>query len=61
MLWEVNLGSPVTGYPITYLVERQTVRRRQHRDFAGHQRAEPLTPELHPTNKNAVYVFALGE
>ncbi len=26
ILWDVNLGSPVTGYPITYSSERQAVR-----------------------------------
>ncbi len=30
VLWEVNLGTSVSGYPITFAVERQAVRRREH-------------------------------
>ena len=37
VLWEVNLGSPVTGYPITLRGRRQAVRRRQHGDVARHR------------------------
>ncbi len=61
VLWEVNLGSPVTGYPATY-------------DVDGHQyiavstggsglsfALARLTPELRPGAGNRLYVFALPE
>jgi PQQ-dependent dehydrogenase (methanol/ethanol family) len=59
VLWEVNLGSPVTGYPVTYSVDgRQFV--------AVSTGASPqtfgltrLTPELHTTSANNLFVFAL--
>ena len=34
VLLDVNLGSPVTGYPITFAVNGQAVRRREHRPVA---------------------------
>ena len=34
VLFDVNLGSPVSGYPITFAVERQTVRCGEHRPVA---------------------------
>ena len=40
VLWEMNLGSPVTGYPITYCGPRQAIRRREHRQLAGQFRFE---------------------
>ena len=40
VLWDMNLGSPVTGYPITYAVQRQAVCCGQHRQFAGQFGAE---------------------
>ncbi len=30
VLWEVNLGAPVNGYPATFCGRRQAIRRRQH-------------------------------
>ena len=61
VLWEVDLGSPVTGYPATY-------------DVDGHQyiavstggsglsfALARLTPELRPGAGNRLYVFALPE
>ena len=36
VLWEVNLGSHVSGFPVTFAVERQAVRRREHRRHAEH-------------------------
>ena len=45
VLWEVNLGSPLTGYPITYAVDG-----RQY-----------LAAPVGGNRSNAIYVFALPE
>ena len=59
VLWEVNLGSPVTGYPATYMVDgRQYVAV----STGGSGLAfglMSLTPELRPGAGNQLFVFAL--
>jgi PQQ-dependent dehydrogenase (methanol/ethanol family) len=58
-LWEINLGSPVSGYPITYAVKGK-----QYVAF-GTGSNMPLsalmnsTPELRPSAGNNIFVFAL--
>ena len=57
VLWEVNLGSSVSGFPITYAVDgRQYVA-----VSTGTQRFVNLTPELSPSQGNNLFVFALPE
>ena len=61
VLWEVNLGSPITGFPITFAVDG-----RQHVAVStGSSRTlvyfAPLTPELRPSMGNNLFVFALPE
>lgn len=59
VLWQVNLGSQVTGFPITYSVgERQylAVSVGQAVNTAGYL---AITPEIRPSNNNSLYVFAL--
>ena len=57
ILWEVNLGSPVSGFPITYAVDgRQYVA-----VSTGYGRFLELTPELRPSTGNNLFVFALPE
>ena len=57
VLWEINLGSSVSGYPITYAVdERQYVA-----VSTGTVRFNDLTPELRPSQGNNLFVFALPE
>ena len=57
ILWEVNLGSPVSGFPITYAVDgRQYVA-----VGTGYGRFLDLTPELRPSFGNNLFVFALPE
>ncbi|MYH30430.1 MAG: PQQ-binding-like beta-propeller repeat protein, partial [Acidobacteria bacterium] len=61
VLWEVNLGSPITGFPITFAVDgRQYVA-----VSTGSSRTlvyfAPLTPELRPSMGNNLFVFALPE
>ena len=55
VLWEVNLGSSVSGFPITYAVDgRQYVA-----VSTGTPRFVNLTPELSPSQGNNLFVFAL--
>ena len=61
ILWEINLGSPVTGFPITYAVDgRQYVA--VSTGIAGTSGGlAVLTPELRPSLGNNLFVFALPE
>jgi len=56
VLWEINLGSPVTGYPITYAVDGT-----QYVVASTGSRREALTPELTPSAGNNLFVFALPD
>ena len=57
VLWEVNLGSSVSGYPISYAVDgRQYVA-----VSTGTVRFNNLTPELRPSQGNNLFVFRLPE
>ena len=56
VLWEVNLGSPVTGFPITYAVDG-----RQYVVASTGSRRQALTPEVTPSAGNNIFVFALPE
>ena len=59
VLWEVNLGSAVTGYPVTYSAGgKQYVAVSTGTSLAtgGTNR---LTPEVRPSAGNTLYVFAL--
>ena len=57
VLWEINLGSSVSGFPITYAVDgRQYVA-----VSTGTPRFINLTPELRPSLGNNLFVFALPE
>jgi alcohol dehydrogenase (cytochrome c) len=58
-LWEVNLASPVGGYPISYAVDG-----RQYVAIGTGQSPEAMalgrmTPEYKPANDNVLYIFAL--
>ena len=60
ILWEINLGSPVTGFPIGYGVDgRQYVVASTGSTSAA--LASGLTPELRPSSGNNLFVFALPE
>ena len=61
VLWEINLGSPVTGFPISFAVDgRQyvAVSTGTASSAGGFIR---LTPELRPSFGNNLFVFALPE
>ena len=59
VLWEINLGSMVTGFPITYAVDgRQYVVASTGRSMSSTDNMR-LTPELRPSTGNNLFVFAL--
>jgi PQQ-dependent dehydrogenase (methanol/ethanol family) len=61
VLWEINLGSPVSGFPISFAVDgRQYVAvGTGSGGTASHFMG--LTPELRPSSGNNLFVFALPE
>ena len=60
VLWEINLGSPVSGFPITYAVDgRQYVAVGQRSRRHHGELPRSLTPELRPSSGNNLFVFAL--
>ena len=57
VLWEINLGRLVAGYPISYAVNgRQYVA-----VTTGHAHKTALTPEIEVSENSAIFVFALPE
>ena len=59
VLWEINLGSSVTGFPITYAVDgTQYVVASTGSSLSSRDNMR-LTPELRPSNGNNLFVFAL--
>jgi PQQ-dependent dehydrogenase (methanol/ethanol family) len=61
VLWDVNLGSPVTGYPITYSVGGKQYVAVSTGNSLVSSGLNRLTPELHPSNASNIFVFALPE
>ena len=61
VLWEINLGSPVSGFPISFAVDgRQFVAvATGSGGTASHFMG--LTPELRPSAGNNLFVFALPD
>ncbi|MBD95344.1 MAG: hypothetical protein CL482_13970 [Acidobacteria bacterium] len=59
ILWEINLGSPVAGYPVSFAVNgRQYVAVATGTGAGINLR---MTPELQPSTGNNLFVFALPE
>ena len=59
VLWEINLGSSVSGYPITFAVDgKQYVAVSTGPSLVAGGAAR-LTPELQPGQGSSMYVFAL--
>ena len=58
VLWEINLGSQVTGFPITYAVDGRQFVAVSTGAAAGFI---SFTPELRPSGGNNLFVFALPE
>ena len=61
VLWEINLGSPVSGFPISYAVNGRQYIAVSTGGAATTPSFLQLTPELRPSNGNNIFVFALPE
>ena len=59
VLWEINLGSSVTGFPITYAVDDQQYVVASTGTGGNPRSFLSLTPELRPSSGNNLFVFAL--
>ena len=59
VLWEINLGSSVTGFPITYAVDDQQYIVASTGTGGNPRSFLSLTPELRPSSGNNLFVFAL--
>jgi alcohol dehydrogenase (cytochrome c) len=59
VLWDINLGSPVTGYPITYSAGGKQYVAVSTGNSLVSSGLNRLAPELHPSNASNIFVFAL--
>ena len=59
VLWEQNLGAPVSGYPVVFAVDgKEDVAVTTGPSLVANS-ALRMTPELKPSNTGQLYVFAL--
>jgi PQQ-dependent dehydrogenase (methanol/ethanol family) len=61
VLWDVSLGSPVTGYPITYAVNGKQYVAVSTGNSLVSSALNRLAPDLKPSNASNIVVFALPE
>jgi alcohol dehydrogenase (cytochrome c) len=61
VLWEVNLGSPISGYPVTFAVAGKQYVAVSTGSSLTAMGANRLTPELAPSLGNNLFVFALPD
>jgi alcohol dehydrogenase (cytochrome c) len=61
VMWSVNLGSPVTGYPVTYSVGGKQYVAVSTGNSLVSSGLNTNTRELRPANASNLYVFALPE
>ncbi len=59
VLWEINLGSPVTGFPISFAVDGRQYIAVSTGSAATASGFIGLTPEIRPSAGNNLFVFAL--
>ncbi len=59
VLWEVNLGSPISGYPVSFAVAGKQYVAVSTGSSLTAMGANRLTPELTPSLGNNLFVFAL--
>ena len=59
VLWEINLGSPVSGYPVTFAVDGRQYVAVGTGTSANASLNLRMTPELRPSFGNNLFVFAL--
>ena len=61
VLWEINLGSAVTGFPITYAVDGTQYIVVGTGTASTASLFGRLTPEIRPSAGNTLFVFALPD
>jgi alcohol dehydrogenase (cytochrome c) len=61
VLWEINLGSPVSGYPVSFAVNGKQYVAVSTGSSLTAMGANALTPELKPSAGNNLFVFALPD
>ena len=61
VLWEINLGSPVSGFPVSYAVDGRQYVAVSTAAAATTASFLQLTRELRPSNGNNLFVFALPD
>ena len=61
VLWEINLGSPVSGFPVSYAVDGRQYVAVSTGAAATTASFLQLTRELRPSNGNNLFVFALPD
>ena len=61
VLWEINLGSPVTGFPISFEVDGKQYIAASVGTAGTATMFAAMTPELRPSFGNNLFVFALPE
>jgi alcohol dehydrogenase (cytochrome c) len=61
VLWEVNLGAAVTGYPVAYAADGKQYVAVSTGTSLVSSAVNRLAPELKPATNNAIFVFALPE
>ncbi len=59
VLWEINLGSSISGFPMTYAVDGRQYVAISTGPSGNSQAFALLTPELRPSIGNNLFVFAL--
>jgi alcohol dehydrogenase (cytochrome c) len=59
VLWEVNIGSPISGYPVSFAVDGKQYVAVSTGSSLTAMGANRLTPELNPSLGNNLFVFAL--
>jgi len=59
VLWEVNLGSSVSGPPISYAVNGKQYIAVSTGGSLQSRSLRAITPEIHPDDSNAMFVFSL--
>ncbi len=61
VLWEINLGSPVSGFPVTYAVDGRQYVVAGTGTGGNATRWSAMTPELRPSSGSNIFVFALPD
>ena len=59
VFWEIDLGSPLTGFPVTYAVDGKQYVAVSTGTSLMSGAFNRLTPELRPPAGNTLFVFAL--